>query len=56
MRREQALKKAGEIIDAELSNEKHTLLLLSEAEELNLQFAKWIGAFNNGKWKLPINN
>jgi hypothetical protein len=49
-------KKAGEIIDAELSHEKHTLLLLSEAEELNLQFAKWIGAFNKGKWKHPIKN
>jgi hypothetical protein len=47
-------KKAGEIIDAELSNEKHTFLLLSVAEEQNLQFAKWIGAFKNGKWKLPI--
>jgi hypothetical protein len=49
-------KKAGEIIDAELSNEKHKLLLLSEAEEQNLQFAKWIGAFKRGKWKLPIIN
>ncbi|MBA6224728.1 hypothetical protein H4J51_03390 [Colwellia sp. MB02u-18] len=49
-------KKAGEIIDAELTNERHSLLLLSVAEELNLQFAKWIGAFRNGKWKMPINS
>ena len=49
-------KKAGEIIDAELTNENNSLLLLSGAEELNLQFAKWIGAFRSGKWKMPINN
>lgn len=49
-------KKAGEIIDAELTNEKHSLLQLSGAEELNLQFAKWIGAFKKGNFKIPINN
>ena len=47
-------KKAGVIIAAELDAEKSDLLLLSEAEEKNLLFSQWIGAFKNGKWKLPI--
>ncbi len=49
-------KKAGAIIEAELINEKHELILLSKTEERNLQFAKWIGLFVKGQWKMPINN
>jgi len=47
-------KSAGEIIEAELMHEKSPLLNLSESEEKNLLFAKWIGAFNNGNWKMPL--
>ncbi|NMP32562.1 hypothetical protein HII17_13430 [Thalassotalea sp. M1531] len=47
-------RKAGMIIEAELETEKSELLLLSEAEEKNHQFSKWIGDFKNGKWKMPI--
>jgi|TARA_R110001592_G_scaffold193454_1_gene440635 hypothetical protein len=47
-------KKAGDIIEAELISENHELLALSEAEEKNHQFSKWIGSFKNGKWKMPL--
>lgn len=47
-------KKAGEIIEAELLNEKSELMNLSNNEEKNLLFGKWIGAFKNGKWKMPL--
>lgn len=47
-------KKAGEIIEAELLEEKSELLLLSESEEKNLLFSKWIGFFKNGELKIPI--
>ena len=51
---EYSARKAGMIIEAELEAEKSELLLLSEAEEKNHQFSKWIGDFKNGKWKMPI--
>ncbi|WP_133468973.1 hypothetical protein [Paraglaciecola marina] len=47
-------KKAGTIIEAELNSEASPLLVLSDAEEKNLQFSKWIGAFKKGKLILPI--
>lgn len=47
-------KKSGEIIEAEFLVEKIELINLSDSEEKNLLFAKWIGAFKNGKWKMPL--
>jgi hypothetical protein len=47
-------RKAGMIIEEELKAEKSELLGLSESEEMNIQFSKWIGAFKNGKWQFPI--
>jgi hypothetical protein len=52
--RDYSFKKAGAIIEAELNNENSPLLQLSEAEELNLQFSKWLSSFVKGDLKLPI--
>jgi len=51
-----SFKKAGAIIEAVLNNENSPLLQLSDAEELNLQFSKWISSFMKGNLKLRIPN
>jgi hypothetical protein len=47
-------KRAGAIIEAELSQENSSLLLLSNAQDKAVQFATWISQFRNKKFKLPI--
>lgn len=46
-------RRAGMLIEAELTNEKSELLTLSDSEEKNVLFSQWIGAFKNHKWELP---
>ena len=49
-----SFRRAGMIIEAELESMNSELLELSESEEKNILFSKWIGAFKNGKWKMPL--
>jgi hypothetical protein len=48
-------RRGGMLIEAELNAEHNELLNLSKAEEINIQFSKWIGAYKTGKWKMPLN-
>lgn len=49
-------KRAGEAILKHLTEENNKHLLLSYAEDKNLQFSKWVGEFLKGKLKIPFKN